>query len=376
MIKKLFLVLLFTMIVGCTPSKPEARFAEAYNLVKKEYVKPVSDDELMNNAIKGMLEGLDAHSTFLNKKQLENFNTLVNGQYVGIGVEVTPDEDSLKVVSPLDGSPAQKAGILPGDHIVEVNKKPLSNMDFMQMIESLKGPVGTTVEITVIRASEKKLLYFHLARAKLNLDTIKTKLYPNGIGYLRLAFFEENAPAETQKAIDQLEEQNHGNLKGLIIDVRNNPGGVLQSATAVTDLFLDARKLGPNPLIVYSKDRTGKITYVAKADNIDVLNTAPIIVLINRGSASGAEILAGALHDHHRALLMGTRTFGKGSVQAVIPLHNDGAIKMTVGLYYTPNGTSIDHIGIAPDIEIKIKPTDKTDIQLNQALSQMKKMIR
>jgi carboxyl-terminal processing protease len=377
MIKKCSVIFLFMMLVGCTPSKPEARFSEAYSIVKKEYIKPVSDDELMNNAIRGMLEGLDPNSTYLNKKQLDFFNTLVNGQYVGIGVEVSPDEDSLKVISPIDDSPAQKAGILAGDHIVEANRKSFSTMDFLEMIQSLKGPIGSTVEITVIRNHANKLLYFNIMREKLNLQTIKTQLYPKGIGYLRLAFFEENAPAQTKKAIELLEKQNKGPLKGLIIDVRNNPGGVLQSATGVVDLFLDARTLGQNPLIVYSKNRTGAITYTADADNNDILNGIPMIVLINKGSASGAEILAGALHDHHRAVLLGSRTFGKGSVQAVIPLKgDDGAIKLTIGLYYTPNGTSIDHVGIAPDIEVKTRESDKADVQLNQALQELGKMSR
>lgn len=350
------------------------RFLEAYRIIKIRYVTPVSDQTLIDNAIRGMLEGLDPYSTYLNDKNLAFLQQMTSGEYAGIGIEVMPDDGALKVVTPIDNGPAQKAGILPGDIIIEINKKPLVGLSYQDMIQSLRGPAGSEASITIVRTHVSTPLHFKLIRAKLDTQNIKSKLYPHHIAYIRIAFFQDDTANKLKKAIIELEKENQGNLKGAIIDLRNNPGGVLQSAVDVSNLFLNYAKLGSNHLIVSIKNRNEKIDYNAKASDIDMLNNIPIVILINKGSASAAEIVAGALHDHHRAQLIGTQTFGKGSVQAVIPFDNKkDALKLTVALYYTPNNHLINHIGISPDIEVNAvniphDKNDKTDIVLSKAL--------
>lgn len=353
------------------------RFSEAYRIIKTHYVTPVSDQTLINNAIKGMLEGLDPYSTYLDDKDLAYLQQMASGKYAGIGIEVTPDDGALKVVTPIDNSPAQKAGILPGDIIIEVNEKPLAALSFQDMIQSLRGPVGSQVSITVVRANINTPLHFNLIRTKLNTRNIKTKLYPNHIADIRIAFFQKDTAEQLKKAIILLEKENQGNskekLKGVVLDLRNNPGGLLESAVDVSNLFLEYSKLGNNHLIVSIKNRENTVNYNANTTDIDILHHVPIIILINKGTASAAEIVAAALHDHHRAILVGSQTYGKGSVQAVIPFdHHKDALKLTIALYYTPNHHLINHIGIPPDVEIKTNnistPNDKTDIVLSKAL--------
>jgi len=347
------------------------RFLEAYRIIKTHYVTPVSDQTLINNAIRGMLEGLDPYSTYLNEKDMAYLQQLTSGEYAGIGIEVMPDDGALKVITPIDNSPAQKAGIQPGDMIIEVNQKPLATLSFQEMIQSLRGAVGSEVSITVIRTRLSTPLHFTLIRTRLDTQNIKSKLYPHHIGYIRIAFFQEDTADKIKKAIIHLEKENQGNLKGVILDLRNNPGGLLDSAVGVSNLFLNYSSLGKNHLIVTIKNRTEQVNYSAKTNDIDILHNIPMVILINKGSASAAEIVAGALHDHHRAILVGTQTFGKGSVQAVIPFDDKkSAIKLTIALYYTPDNHLINHIGIQPDIEVKAVNTlnDKTDFMLSKAL--------
>lgn len=345
------------------------RFLKAYRMIKIRYVTPVSDETLINNAISGMLEGLDPYSTYLNEKDMAYIKQLTSGKYMGIGIEVMPSDGALKVITPIDNGPAQKAGILSGDMIIEANQKPLTTLSFQDMIQSLRGPIGSKINITVVRPHVNTPLHFTIIRSKLDTQNIKTKLYPDHIAYIRIAFFQENTADKLKKSIIQLQKTE--NLKAVILDLRNNPGGLLESAVGVSDLFLNYHHLGSNHLIVSIKSRENKTDYTANKNDIDILHNIPIVILINKGTASAAEIVAGALHDHHRVTLVGSQTFGKGSVQTIIPFDDKkSAIKLTIALYYTPNNQLINHIGISPDIEAKSvnTPNDKTDIVLSKAL--------
>jgi carboxyl-terminal processing protease len=343
------------------------RFLKAYAIVKNYYVKQTNDNDLINGAITGMLQALDTHSTFLDHKELLHLKQLTTGQYTGIGIEVVPDDGALKVITPLDGSPAENAGVLPGDEIIEIDDQPIMDMKYSEAIDKMRGPAGSRVQIALIRERNNTPLEFQITRANLNTQNVRSRLITNGIGYIRIGTFQENTANEVENAINYLNQNNHAALKGLIIDLRNNPGGILDSAAAVTNLFLDYHNLGDNHLIVYSKNRAGETVFMAKASDKDLLHNAPIIILINQGSASGAEIMSGALHDQHRATLLGMKSFGKGSVQVVIPLDIDSAVKLTTALYYTPSGKLIDHVGIQPDVEVDMKPFAKPDIQLETA---------
>ena len=349
------------------PANEWQRFLKAYAVIKIYYYQPVSDKKLIDDAINGMLQGLDSHSMYLTKKDLSFVEQLKTGKFSGIGLEVMPEFDSLKVISPIDSSPAQKAGILPDDEIIAIDDKTVQSMSFRGAIEALRGPENTSVKLTIVRPHQDKPLTIVVIRREITPQNIKSQLIKPNMGYVRIATFQRNTPEQTKIAIQQLIAQNKAPLKSFILDLRNDPGGILESSIGVSELFLDFQKLGKNPLIVYSENRDKKTLYSAQANNTDILNGIPMIILINKGSASGSEIVAGALHDHHRARLLGMRTFGKGSVQTVFPF-GDAAIKLTTALYYTPTGKLIDHIGIAPDIEVKMIPHAKPDVQLNQAI--------
>lgn len=349
------------------PTAQWQRFLKAYAMIKRYYYKPVSDETLINNAINGMLQGLDSHSMFLTQKDLSFVNQLKTGKFGGVGLEILPEVDNLKVISALDGSPAQKAGILPDDEIIAIDDKPVADMSFREAIEALRGPVRTSVKIMIARAQHDKPLFFTLTREDIVPQNVKFELIKPNMGYVRIATFQQNTPKDVRVAVKQLAQQNKAPLKSFILDLRNDPGGILQSATGVANLFLDYKKMGKNPLIVYDKGRQGQTNYLVSTNAVDILHGIPMIILINKGSASGSEIVASALHDHHRATLLGMRTFGKGSVQTVIPFGDD-AIKLTTALYYTPNGKLIDHIGIAPDIEVNMIPHTKPDVQLARAV--------
>jgi carboxyl-terminal processing protease len=314
-----------------------------------------------------MLQGLDSHSMYLTKKDMWFVEQLKTGKFSGIGLEVMPEFDSLKVISPIDGSPAQKAGILPNDEIIAIDDKTVQSMSFRGAIEALRGPESTNVKLTLVRPHQDKPLTIVVTRREIIPQNIKSQLIKPNMGYVRIATFQQNTPKQTRTAIQQLITQNKAPLKSFILDLRNDPGGILESAIGVSELFLDYKKLGKNFLIVYSENRDKKVLYSANTLDADILNGAPMIILVNKGSASGSEIVAGALHDHHRAKLLGTRTFGKGSVQTVFPFGDD-AIKLTTALYYTPNGKLINHIGIPPDIEVKMIPHAKPDVQLARAV--------
>lgn len=324
--------------------------AEVLDRVEHDYVNPVDDHQLLQAAIRGMVSSLDPYSAFLDNDEYDEIKISSSGQYSGVGIEVSMEDDQVVVVSPFEGSPAAIAGIRTGDVIAAIDGVPVNTTALADTIGRMRGKEGTEVKIGILREGNAEPLEFTLKRSKVELHSVKAELLEPGFGYLRIAEFSETTGEDTVAALKSLRKRNAAPLKGLVLDLRNNPGGVLEAAVAVADAFLDGG------LIVSAKGRTPESKFEMSATPGDELNGAPIVVLVNGGSASAAEIVAGALKDHHRASLMGRKTFGKGSVQTVMPLSGDRAIKLTTSLYYTPSGISINHRGIAPDIELERDP--------------------
>lgn len=324
--------------------------AEVLDRVERDYVNPVDDHQLLQAAIRGMVASLDPYSAYLDGDEYDEIKISSSGQYSGVGIEVSTEDDQVVVVSPFDGSPAALAGIRTGDVITSIDGVPVNTAALGDTIGRMRGKEGTTVRVGILRPGSDESLEFTLQRSRVELHSVKSELLEPGYGYLRVAEFSETTGDDLVAAVRALRKRNAVPLKGLVLDLRNNPGGVLEAAVAVADAFLDGG------LIVSAKGRTPESKFEMKATPGDELNGAPIIVLVNGGSASAAEIVAGALKDNHRARLMGRTTFGKGSVQTVMPLSGDRAIKLTTSLYYTPSGISINHRGIAPDIELERDP--------------------
>lgn len=355
--KYLYYSLLFLLISvsqGCTrpPASPQDNVTLVYNIIKSDYIQPPSDQTLSSNAISGMMEHLDANSRYLDEKSYLSLKQLSQGKYIGIGVEVTNIKSGLKIHGVLSEGPAQKAGVSINDVIIAVDNKPFSpSTSLTDKMQSLKGPVNSSVKIAILRNNIKQPLTFTLQRKTLNTLSVKFKRLEHDIGYVQISFFEKNSAELVKKAVTALQQQHP--LSGLILDLRNNPGGLLESAAKVSDLFLDPHYLQNNQLIVSNINRQGKIEFTANKQDHDILQHAPLVILINQASASSSEIVAAALRDHKRAILIGTKSFGKGSVQKLIPLdHDAGAIKITTGYYTTPSGKLIDKIGIMPDLVI------------------------
>ena len=328
------------------------RFGMALEVVKKYYVENVKNQKLFDNAIRGMLNGLDPHSEFLDEEDLRELKDATSGEFTGLGIEVSPSNGYLKVVTPLDDSPAQKAGIKAGDYIVRINGDLVKDMTLAEAVKRMRGPRGTAVNLTIVRVDEAKPLKIKVIRNDIKIDSVKAKMLEPGYAYIRIASFQSNTGADLAKALKSLQQQSKEPLKGLVLDVRNNPGGLLDAAVEVTDDFLNAQQLSGKGLIVSAKGRVPDANLEIKAKPEDLVNGIPIVVLINQGSASGAEIVAGALQDYKRAVLVGMNSFGKGSVQTVIPLDDKSALKLTTALYYTPSGRSIQASGIKPDVVI------------------------
>ncbi len=321
-------------------------FAEVLDRIKASYVEPVDDKTLLENAIKGMLSNLDPHSAYLGPEDFRDLQESTSGEFGGIGIEVGIEDDYVKIVSPIDDTPASKAGIEAGDLIVKIDGQVAKGLSMMEVVEKLRGKPGSTVVLTIVR-DEDKPFDVELVRAAIQVKSVKSQMLEDGYGYLRISQFQVNTGDEIGKALAKLKKENGGKkLNGLVLDLRNNPGGVLQAAVEVSDHFL---KKG---LIVYTKGRIANSELRFSANPDDASEGVPLVVLINGGSASASEIVAGALQDHKRAILMGTESFGKGSVQTVLPLNNDRALKITTALYFTPNGRSIQAQGIVPDIEV------------------------
>ncbi|HBS52242.1 MAG TPA: peptidase S41 [Coxiellaceae bacterium] len=333
-------------------SKDLQRLTTVIDDVRKYYYKSIDDDTLFKRAISGMLAGLDPHSEYLDIDDLKDLEMVTLGKFGGVGVEVYPDQGAIKVVSPLDDTPAYKAGIKAGDYIVQINNKLVRDMSLRDAVNMMRGPKGSKLNLTIIRKNENKPLVFNLRREIIKIRTVKARMLESGYGYVRLAWFQEPTERDMVLAIKRLQKATKTGLKGLILDMRSNPGGLVESAVQVADDFLDAKKLKNNDLIVYTKGQSDE-EMTAKATLGEILPNVPIVVLINDGSASASEIVAGALQDHKRAIVVGTRSFGKGSVQTLIPIDRTSAIKLTTALYYTPLGRLIQAKGIEPDINVE-----------------------
>ncbi|MBU3059214.1 S41 family peptidase [Pseudomonas indica] len=321
-------------------------FAEVLDRIKAAYVEPVDDKTLLENAIKGMLSNLDPHSAYLEPEAFAELQESTSGEFGGLGIEVGVEDGFIKVVSPIDDTPASKAGIEAGDLIVKIDGQPTKGLSMMEAVEKMRGKPGSKITLTLVREGGKPF-DVELTRAVIKVKSVKSQLLEPGYGYIRITQFQINSGEEVGKALARLKKDNGGKkLNGLVLDLRNNPGGVLQAAVEVSDHFLT------KGLIVYTKGRIANSELRFSADPADASEGVPLVVLINGGSASASEIVAGALQDHKRGVLMGTDTFGKGSVQTVLPLNNDRGLKLTTALYYTPNGRSIQAQGIEPDIEV------------------------
>jgi carboxyl-terminal processing protease len=336
--------------------KPDLPWADARTLadvlerVKHDYVNPVDDHQLLQAAIRGMVSSLDPYSAYLDGDEYDEVKISSSGQYSGVGIEVSMEDEEVVVVAPFEGSPAAMAGIRSGDIIATIDGIPVNTTTLTDTIGRMRGKEGTTIKIGILRAGNAEPLQFTLKRSRVELRSVKAEVLEPGMGYVRISQFSETTGDDLEAALKDLRKRNGAPLKGLVLDLRNNPGGVLEAAVSVSDAFLDSG------VIVTAKGRTPESKFEMDATPGDALNGAPIVILVNGGSASAAEIVAGALKDNHRAKLMGRTTFGKGSVQTVIPLSGDRAVKLTTSLYYTPSGISINHRGIAPDIELERDP--------------------
>lgn len=317
-------------------------FAEAFDRVSSAYVEEIDDRTLLENAIKGMLSQLDPHSAYLDRSAFSDLQETTTGSYGGLGLEVSMEDGFIKVISPMDDTPAAKAGIESGDLIIQLNDKPVKGMNLTEAIDSMRGDAGSEVKLTIVREGEPAPKELTLTREIIKVASVRQRLLEDGYGYVRIAQFQSKTGSEVEEAVEKLQEG--GTLNGLIIDLRNNPGGVLQAAVEVSDVFV------ADGLIVYTSGRLSTADLKYYATTPDATNGVPIVVLVNEGTASASEIVAGALQDHDRAVIMGTNTFGKGSVQTILPLNNEKAIKLTTALYFTPSGRSIQAEGIVPDI--------------------------
>ncbi len=335
------------------PMEDVQRFSNALSEIKKYYVKPVTDKELFDNAIRGMLNGLDPHSSYLDEEDFKELQTSTNGEFGGLGIEVTMENGVVKVVTPLVDTPAFKAGIKPGDYIIKLGSKSVQGLELKDAVNLMRGKPGSPIELTILRKEESKPLTFTLVREQILIKSVKSKLLDNKYGYIRLTQFQALTDKDMEKAITDMKKDAGGQLKGLVLDLRNNPGGLLDSAIQISDAFLDKDKKGNAEMIVYTEGRVPGSKFTAMANPGDIIDNAPIVVLINNGSASASEIVAGALKDNKRAIILGTRSFGKGSVQTVLPLDSKRGIKLTTALYFTPSGTSIQAKGITPDIVVE-----------------------
>jgi carboxyl-terminal processing protease len=340
-------------------------FGEVLEKINKEYVDEVDQSKNMDAAINGLLQSLDPYSAYMTPESFEGMQTETSGKFGGLGIEVGMESGVVKVISPIDNSPASKAGIKAGDYIVKINNVQVQGKTLMEAVDLMRGLVGSSIEITVRRRGVKKALIFNITREIIQVQSVKSELMENNIGYIRLTSFNENSSEQIKEKVNKLNKNK--NLKGYILDLRNNPGGLLSQAIKISDFFLE------NGEIVSTKSR--KISENRKwfAKKGDLTNGKTLIVLINYGSASASEIVAGALKDHKRAIILGENSYGKGSVQSIIPLKNRGAIRLTIAKYYLPSGKSISEVGVTPDIEViessdDFKFNSKTDNQLSFAL--------
>ena len=340
-------------------------FGEVLEKINKEYVDEVNPSESMDSAINGLLQSLDPYSAYMSPETFDEMQTETSGKFGGLGIEVSMESGIVKVISPIDDTPASKAGIKAGDYIIKINNIQVQGKSLSEAVDLMRGPVGSPIELTIRRRGEKKALTFNIVREIIQIRSVKSDLIENNIGYIRLTSFNENSSKQIEKEIKKLE--GNENINSYILDLRNNPGGLLSQAIKISDFFLDSGE------IVSTKSRKTSENKKWFANKGDITNGKTLIVLINYGSASASEIVAGALKDHKRAIILGENSFGKGSVQSIIPLKNKGAIRLTVAKYYLPSGKSISEVGVLPDIEIdeesdEFRIKTETDNQLNYAI--------
>jgi len=341
-------------------------FSEVLEKIQKEYVTEVNQSEVMDSAINGVLQSLDPYSTYMNPEIFKEMQTETSGEFGGLGIEVSMEAGVVKVITPIDDTPASRAGIKAGDYIVKINGEQVQGKTLMEAVNLMRGPVNSDIEITVRRKGLKKAKIFKITREVIEIRSVTAKVLNNKVGYLRLTGFNENSNVQLKKEISKIEKNK--NLLGYILDLRNNPGGLLNQAIKISDLFLEDGE------IVSTRGRKNKEFSKFFAKKGDKIKGKPLIVLINNGSASASEIVAGALQDQKRAVLLGETSFGKGSVQSIIPLKNRGAIRLTVSKYYLPSGKSISEVGIVPDIKVEEDDNEdflintETDNQLNYAI--------
>ena len=371
--KKILLVLFFSILfLNESFSKNENDiyqkidlFGEVLDKINKEYVDEVNQSKAMDAAINGVLQSLDPYSAYMSPEMYDNMKTETSGEFGGLGIEVGMEAGVVKVISPLDNSPASRVGVKAGDYIVKINETQVQGKSLTEAVDLMRGPVGSNIEITVRRVGEKKAIIFNITREIIKIESVKSKIIDNKTGYLRLTSFNENSSKQIENKIKEIKKNKK--IKSYILDLRNNPGGLLSQAIKISDFFLD------NGEIVSTKSRKSSENRKWFSKKGDIIDGKTLIVLINYGSASASEIVAGALKDHKRAILVGENSYGKGSVQSIIPLNNKGAIRLTISKYYLPSGKSISEVGITPDIiveedseEFKINTED--DNQLNFAL--------
>ena len=368
--KKLFFIIIFILFLskayGANDDIYEKidLFSEVLDKINKEYVDEVNQNKTMDAAINGVLQSLDPYSSYMSPEIFNDMQTETRGEFGGLGIEVGMEAGVVKVISPIDNTPASKAGVKAGDYIVKIDGNQVQGKSLTEAVEIMRGPVGSEIEITVRRRGIKKALIFNITREIIEIQSVKSKIIDKNIGYIRLTQFNENSSSQIKKKITELKKKQ---IRGYIFDLRNNPGGLLSQAITISDFFLDHGE------IVSTKSRRKSENRKWFAKKGDLIDGKPLIIITNYGSASASEIVAGALKDHKRAIILGERSYGKGSVQSIIPLKNKGAIRLTISKYYLPSGKSISEVGVIPDIEIieeskDFKINTKTDNQLNFAL--------
>ena len=372
MIKKLLFTVFILLIISqkSIPDNNEIYkkidlFGEVLEKINNEYVDEFDQSKSMDSAINGLLQSLDPYSAYMSPESFGNMQTETSGEFGGLGIEVGMESGVVKIISPIDNTPASKAGVKAGDYIVKINGTQVQGKSLTEAVDLMRGPVGSSIEITVRRVGVKKAIIFNITREVIEVQSVKSKMIDNSIGYIRLTSFNQNSSEQIKEKVSKLSKNK--NLKGYILDLRNNPGGLLSQAIKISDFFLE------NGEIVSTKSRKVSENRKWFAKKGDITNGQTLIILINNGSASASEIVAGALKDHKRAIILGENSYGKGSVQSIIPLKNRGAIRLTIAKYYLPSGKSISEVGVTPDIEVvegsdDFKFNSETDNQLNFAI--------